>query len=115
IGSFVAPADATTTSVRIVLDGPVSGLGVDDVTLVPADGGDNVIPNPSFEKVNGGDVILNRTLILPADEPLLAVRMPEGAATWQAANDAGDVVARGSAEVTRAVDAFELEGLEQGY
>ncbi len=113
--TVVAPADASEVSVRIVLDGPVSGLGVDDVSLVPAGGGDNLVPNPSFETVDADDVILNRSLILPADNPVLAVRLPKGTATWEASNDGGDVVAEGSADVLHDIDAIPLTGLDQGY
>lgn len=112
---YVAPADATAIPVRIMLDGPVSGLGVDDISLVPVDGGGNVIPNPSFESMQIDDVILNRSLILPADRPLLALRVPKGTTTWQATDDAGAVVAEGFAELSNDIDAIPLHGLEQGY
>lgn len=112
---YVAPAGAGAVPVRIVLDGPVSGLGLDDVSLVPAGGGDNIVANPSFEDVHADDVILNRSLILPADRPLLAVRVPQGTTTWTATNDAGDVVAQGSAEASHGLEAIELEGVGQGY
>ncbi len=86
-GTFTAPADADTAEIRVVLDGPVAGLGIDDVSLVGADG-ENVVPNPSFEKVGGKDTIVNRSLILPASNPMLAVRAPAGQISWTA-TDAG--------------------------
>ena len=124
---YVAPAAAaedeeastepvtSEISVRVVLDGPVAGLGIDDVSLVGAWSDDNVIPNPSFESVEQDDVIINRSLILPAEHAQLAVQVPKGTTTWQAAKDGGDVVASGSAEITRAIDVLPLDGLGQGY
>ncbi len=113
-GTFVAPAGEDTAQVRLVLDGPVSGLGLDAVSLVGPDG-KNVVPNPSFEKVEGEDTIVNRSLILPASNPMLAVRAPKGAVSWTATDSAGDVAAKGTTDVTHGLEAVPLTGLDEGY
>lgn len=112
---YTAPDGTDSLPVRVVLSGPVSGLGIDDVALVPIAGGKNVVPNASFENVSDDDVILNRSLILPESGPLLALRVPEGTTTWQAKDAGGGVVAAGFSETTGGLTALPLEGLEQGY
>ncbi|WP_349309092.1 hypothetical protein [Microbacterium sp. MM2322] len=113
-GTFVAPAGAKKAQVRLILEGPVSGLGVDKVSLVGKDG-KNVIANPSFEKVGGKDTIVNRSLILPASDPMLAVRAPAGAVSWTATDAGGAVAAKGAAEVSHSLDSVPLTGLKEGY
>ena len=113
-GTFVAPKDAEVAKIRIVLDGPVAGLGIDDVSLAGPDG-KNVVPNPSFEKVEGKDTIVNRSLILPASNPMLAVRAPAGDVSWTATDAGGNVVAKGAAKASNALEAVPLTGLAEGY
>ncbi|MFT4213312.1 MAG: hypothetical protein QM622_00845 [Microbacterium sp.] len=118
-GTYVVPGstsdEAVEVTVRIVLDGPVSGLGVDDVSLVAAASDENVVANPSFEQVDHDDVILNRSLILPATRARLAVQVPAGKATWTAENESGDTVASGFVDIAYDIDVIPLYGLEQGY
>ena len=113
-GTFVAPNGADDATVRLILEGPVSGLGLDQVSLVGTDG-KNVIPNPSFENVGGDDTIINRSLILPASNPMLAVRAPAGDVSWTAKDVGGDVAAKGVTTVSHALDAVPLTGLKEGY
>ncbi|MDT3316660.1 cellulase family glycosylhydrolase [Microbacterium sp. KSW4-11] len=113
-GTFTAPADADTAQIRVVLDGPVAGLGIDDVSLVGADG-ENVVPNPSFEKVGGKDTIVNRSLILPASNPMLAVRAPAGQISWTATDAGGKVAAKGAVDASHVLEAVPLTGLDEGY
>lgn len=114
-GQYVAPAGATSVPLKIVLEGPVSGLGVDDVSLVATGTDTNIVPNPSFESIGTVDRILNRSLILPASHPALAVRLAEGPATWEAKDGRDDVVATGAGYIGGKFDLMELDGLEQGY
>ncbi|MFI8632554.1 hypothetical protein ACIGEP_08175 [Microbacterium sp. NPDC077663] len=113
-GTFVAPKDAEVAQVRVVLDGPVEALGIDAVSLVGADG-KNVVPNPSFEKVEGNNTIVNRSLILPASNPMLAVRAPAGDVSWTATDAGGNVAAKGTAKVSNSLEAVPLTGLAEGY
>lgn len=113
-GTVVAPEGADTARLEVMLDGPVSGLGIDAVSLKGPDG-KNVVPNPSFEKVGGEDTIVNRSLILPASNPMLAVRAPAGAVSWAATDAGGKVAAKGTADVSRGLEAIPLTGLDEGY
>ncbi|MCM3697096.1 cellulase family glycosylhydrolase [Microbacterium oleivorans] len=113
-GTFVAPKDAKVAQIRVILDGPVAGLGIDDVSLMGADG-KNVVPNPSFEKVEGKDTIVNRSLILPASNPMLAVRAPAGDVSWTATDAGGNVAAKGTVKASNALEAVPLTGLAEGY
>ena len=113
-GTFVAPKDAEVAKIRVVLDSPVAGLGIDAVSLVGPDG-KNVVPNPSFENVEGKDTIVNRSLILPASNPMLAVRAPAGNVSWTATDAGGNVAAKGTAKASNALEAVPLTGLAEGY
>lgn len=113
-GTFVAPAGEDAAQIRVILDGPVSGLGIDEVSLVGPDG-ENAVPNPSFESVDGEDTVINRSLILPASNPMLALRTPAGPVSWTATDAGGSVAAEGTAEASHALEAIPLTGLGEGY
>ncbi|GAA4777273.1 glycosyl hydrolase [Microbacterium gilvum] len=113
-GEYTAPAGATETTVAIQIDGPVTGLGVDDVIL-SADGGENVVPNPSFESVTADWGILNNSLVLRQDSAALGVRMGAGDASWTVTRQDGSVAAEGTAALRDGVSSVPLEGVTQGY
>lgn len=108
-------ADQTEMTVGVELGGPVRGLSIDDVTLVPAAGGDNVVPNASFEDVAGEWGVRNDSLILFEDVAALAVQLAPGAASWTATDAAGGVVAQGTRDVRDGLDLLPLDGVPQGY
>lgn len=112
--TFTAPAGADSATLALVLTGPVNDLGIDDI-VVRAKGGDNVVPNPSFEDVSASGLIVNRSLILPGDRAALAVQLAQGDATWTAVDEAGATAAGGTASLRGGVDILPLEGLTQGY
>ncbi|WP_020098641.1 cellulase family glycosylhydrolase [Microbacterium sp. 11MF] len=109
------PAGADTVAVGLVVTGPVRGLGLDAVSLTAVTGGSNAVANGSFEDVKTDDRILNRSLVLPASRPVLAVRLPEGAASWKALDAAGKVAASGKADLSSPISSVDLTGLPQGY
>ncbi|MBF0817807.1 hypothetical protein, partial [Microbacterium paludicola] len=113
-GEFTAADDQTEAEVRIVLDGPVEGLGVDDVTVAAA-GGDNLVPNPSFEAVDASGAILNDSLVLRQDSAALGVNLAAGEARWSARRYEDGSVVDGTAQLRDGVSAIPLEGVSQGY
>lgn len=112
--TFTAPAGADSATLSLVLTAGVSDLGIDDI-VVRTKGGDNVVPNPSFEDVSASGQIANRSLVLPGGRAALAVQLAQGDVTWSAVDEAGDPAAGGTAPVRGGVDILPLKGLTQGY
>src|SRR5690606_23934409 len=95
-GSFTA--DAATATIAIRLTGPVAALGIDDVSLA-ADGGENVVPNGSFESVSSDWGVRNNTLLLRETGAAMGVSLPDGDASWSVAARDGSEVASGTEKV----------------
>ncbi|QGU27535.1 hypothetical protein D7D94_07550 [Microbacterium oryzae] len=112
--TYTAPDGQTEATIAIQIDGPVEGLGVDDVTLKPQ-GGDNIVPNASFEDVTADWGILNNGLILREKSAALGVNMAAGDASWQVTRGDGSVAGEGKAKLGEGVSAIPLEGVTQGY
>lgn len=114
-GTFTADAD--TAHVAVVLSGPVAGLGIDDLVIRERGkaSADNLVPNPSFEQIAPDGRIVNRSLVLPAERAVLAVRGAEGQASWTVSDDAGAQVATGTRQLTAGVVAVPLTDVGQGY
>ena len=93
----------------------VSALGIDDVTMTPASGGDNIVPNASFENVSGEWGILNDSLILRETGAAMGVALPDGDAQWSVTTSDGDAVAEGTEEVKNGIARIGLDDVTQGY
>lgn len=114
-GEFTAPEGSDVATVQVRINGSVTALGVDDLTLTPASGGDNVVPNASFEQVTGDWGILNQSLILREKGAAMAVSLPDGDASWSVTTSGGDTVAEGTETVSEGFARIPLEGVTQGY
>lgn len=112
---FTSPVDqAAESSFDIVLSGAVRGLGIDDVSITAAGGGE-LVPNNSFEAVQTPSGIVNDSLIMTDHSALLAVSLPEGAVQWSATSSAGGDPITGQATVSGALAALPLSGVTQGH
>lgn len=109
------PDDADGAQVALELGGAVAQLSIDRLSLVAVDGGENLIPNPSFEEVASAGWLLNESLVLAADTAALAVVVPPGEVSWRAMDAAGTEVARGTHTITSPIDALPLDGIPQGF
>lgn len=112
---FTTAADqAATSSVDVVLSGAVRGFGIDDVSIT-ADGGDNLVPNGSFEAVQTPAGIVNDSLVMTGQSALLAVSLPEGAVQWSATSTAGGDPITGESSSSGPLSALPLTGVPQGH
>ena len=79
---FTSAADqAAASTFDVVLSGAVRGFGIDEVSITAA-GGDNLVPNGSFEAVQTPAGIVNDSLIMTDESALLAVSLAEGPVQW---------------------------------
>lgn len=110
-------ADGPTAHIAVVLQGPVTGLGIDSVVVSESGVPDapNLVPNPSFEGVSTDERIVNRSLVFPSERAVLAVTGAEGPANWLVADSAGNQVASGVQNLAGSVTAVPLTGVTQGY
>ncbi|MFB7252402.1 hypothetical protein [Microbacterium sp. NPDC056234] len=113
--AFTTPADqAAESSIDIALSGAVRGLGVDDVSIT-ASGGEEFVPNGSFEAVQTPAGIVNDSLIMTAESALLAVSLAEGPVQWSATSTSGGDPITGQASVSGALAGLPLTGVPQGH
>lgn len=112
--TFTPAAGQTTVDIVFVVDAPIEGFGIDDVSL-STEGGDNVVPNPSFEGVDGGSTLASDSLVLRQDSAALGVRMAPGDAHWTATRYEDGSVVEGTATLRDGVSAVPLEGVSQGF
>lgn len=112
---FTSAADqAPASTIDIVLSGAVRGFGIDDVSIT-ASGGDNLVPNGSFEAVQTPAGIVNDSLIMTDESALLAVSLAEGAVQWSATSSAGGDPITGQFDSTGPLSALPLTGVPQGH
>ncbi len=107
-------ADLAAVEIVVTVDGPVEGFGLDAVSIAPA-GGENVVPNPSFEEVEASGTIVSDSLILRQDSAALGVNLAAGEASWSAKRYEDGAEIRGTAELRQGVSALPLDGVPQGY
>lgn len=108
------PAGVTSIDIALRIEGPVSGLSIDQVSLA-TDGGANVVPNPSFEDVVPTAAIANDTLVMPTATAVIAAAVPEGEVRWEVISEAGEPTASGAVESTLPITPISLPSLSQGY
>lgn len=111
-GSFTAGSDTATLAIR--LTGPVDALGIDDISLT-ASGGENVVPNGSFEQVSSDWGVRNNTLLLRETGAAMGVSLPDGDASWSVAARDGSEVASGTETVENGFARIALDDVSQGY
>ncbi|MEV7608305.1 hypothetical protein AB0N61_02380 [Microbacterium sp. NPDC089320] len=112
---FTTAADqAAASSFDVVLSGAVRGFGMDDVSIT-ADGGENLVPNGSFEAVQTPAGIVNDSLVMTGRSALLAVSLPEGAVQWSATSTAGGDPITGESSSSGPLSALPLTGVPQGH
>jgi hypothetical protein len=112
--SYETGPQETSVDITLLVDDVVRGLDVDDLAFVAA-GGENILPNPSFEEVTADWGIRNDNLILQQQTAALAVSMASGEASWVAKRLDGQQVAAGTAPVAGPLSVIPLDGLPQGY
>lgn len=112
-GDVTAADGATSATVEIVVDGALTGLAFDALTLVGSDGA-NRVPNPSFEEVDAPWGVANSSLVMGTDTAAVALSMPSGAATWSLQHNDQTVIS-GSAPAGPPLTAVSLAGAGQGY
>ena len=112
--TYTPAAGVTTIEIIVVVSGPVEGFGIDDIVLA-ADGGENVVPNPSFEAVEAAGTLVNDSLVLRQDSAALGVHMAAGEARWSATRYEDGSVVEGTAQLRDGVSAIPLEGVPQGF
>ncbi|MGY1553111.1 glycosyl hydrolase [Microbacterium sp. A588] len=108
------PVDVTSVDIALRVDGAISGLSIDDVSLT-ADGGDNVVPNPSFEEVQPGAVIANDSLVMPTSTAVIAAAVPMGDVSWELLNDAGELETSGTAVAATPITPISFVDVPQGF
>ncbi|MFB4350046.1 hypothetical protein [Microbacterium sp. CR_7] len=112
---FTTAADqAPASTLDVVLSGAVRGFGIDDVSIT-ADGGDDLVPNGSFEAVQTPGGIVNDSLVMTDESALLAVSLPEGAAQWSATSTSGGDPITGEFTAAGPLSAVPLTGVSQGH
>lgn len=112
---FTSAADqAAASTFDVVLSGAVRGFGIDDVSITAA-GGDNLVPNGSFEAVQTPAGIVNDSLIMTDESALLAVSLAEGPAQWSATSTAGGEPITGEFGSAGPLSALPLTGVSQGH
>lgn len=112
---FTTASDqVAASSVDIMLSGAVRGFGIDDVAIA-ADGGDNLVPNGSFEAVQTPAGIVNDSLVMTDESALLAVSLAEGAVQWSATSTAGGDPITGESASSGPLSALPLTGVPQGH
>ena len=114
-GEFTAPEGSDTATVAVRLSDAVTALGIDDLEIRPASGGDNIVPNASFEEVSGDWGILNDGLILRETGAAMAVSLADGDASWSVTSPGGDEVASGTEGVENGFARIALEDVTQGF
>jgi hypothetical protein len=117
--TLTIPAGVEELPLRVLVDGPVSALELDDVVLIAGDSGENVVPNPSFEFVDAAPGIVNESLMLRTAAATLAVAGPSGPTSWTitsaSGTGTGSTVVSGTLDKASGVEAIALEGIAQGY
>ncbi|MBC6495883.1 glycosyl hydrolase [Microbacterium sp. 4-7] len=112
---FTTAADqAVASTFDVVLSGAVRGFGIDDVSIA-ADGGDNLVPNGSFEAVQTSAGIVNDSLVMTDESALLAVSLAEGAVQWSATSTSGGDPITGESNSSGPLSALPLAGVPQGH
>ena len=111
-GSFTADADTATIAVRVT--DAVAALGVDEISLTLA-GGENVVPNGSFEQVTSDWGVRNNTLLLRETGAAMGVALADGDASWSVAARDGSEVASGTETVEGGFARIALDDVAQGY
>lgn len=113
-GQVVIPPDVSTISVSLRANGPLSGVAFDDVVL-QKQGGENLVPNPSFEEVAADATVANDTLVMNTDTATIVAAVPDGPTSWQLFDSQGNVTASGSVTGAGPVTPIPLDGAPQGY
>ncbi|MBY0690185.1 glycosyl hydrolase [Microbacterium marinilacus] len=107
-------AGQTGIDLKLTVTDAVRGFGIDNISMT-AEGGENVVPNSSFEDVSSEWGITNDSLILNEQMATLAAAVAPGEANWVATRLDGSEAARGTATIGDRVSPIPLEGLGQGY
>ncbi|MFT4305509.1 MAG: cellulase family glycosylhydrolase [Microbacterium sp.] len=107
-------ADQTTLDVELVVDGIVSGLGIDDVQLTPVAGGSDLIDDGGFETITTDAGIRNETLILDQATAAFAIAS-SSSFDWTVTDTAGAVVDSGQDVEAASLTAVSLAAVTQGY
>lgn len=108
-------ADQTSMPVQLLVNGVVSGLGIDSVSLV-ADGEEtDLIANGGFETVETEDGIRNATLVLDEATAAFAVASPAASFDWTVTDSSGAVIGGGEDVEAAPLTAVSLASVEQGY
>ncbi|QAY60621.1 hypothetical protein ET475_11900 [Microbacterium protaetiae] len=113
-GSVTVPASAKKGELKIALSVPARRVMIDDVSLTAADG-TQLVKNGSFEKVSGGALIDNTSLIMSTDYATVAVAAPAGAVQWKATRPDGTVTGQGTITASGSLSAIPLIGVPQGF
>lgn len=111
---FTSPAEGAASSIDVVLSGSVRGFGIDDVSIVAADGAE-LVANGSFEAVQTPAGIVNDSLIMTDESAVLAVSLAEGPVTWTATSTSGGDPISGQSAVAGSLAAVPLTGIAQGH
>lgn len=112
--TVTTPSDQAEAAFEVIISTAVRGFGIDNVVITAA-GGENLVPNSSFEQVQTPQGIVNDSLIFSTDTAALAVSVAEGDATWSATSSSGGDPVVGSATVGAGLSPVPLDGLPQGH
>lgn len=112
---FATAAGETSVSVGVDVAEAFPSLSIDDIEVRPADGGDNIVSNPSFEDASFAATVTNTVLVLDTTTSALGVTAGGGELTWEAVAVDGQVAGSGAVPTTQPVTTVSLESVPQGY